>query len=137
MGASRARTGASERGEIGIGIMLAVVSTFVVAVAIVHLFMFLYGQAVVRSALDEAVRTASRVDGGPALCLRTANEVRDDLLGGELGDGVVFRCVAEPDPAGTRLVASAVARFRSPMPGVPALTVDLSATAIQEMPASP
>jgi hypothetical protein len=131
------RSGGGERGEIGIGIMLAVVATFVVAVAVVHLFMFLYGQAVVRSALDEAVRTASRVDGGPALCLQTATEVRDDLLGGQLGDGVTFQCEAERGPAGTRLVASAVARFRSPMPGVPTLTLHLSATAIQEVPASP
>ncbi len=95
---ARSRSGDGERGEIGIGIMLAVVATFVVAVAIVHLFMFLYGQAVVRSALDEAVRTGSRVDGGPALCLQTATEVRDDLLGGQLGDGVTFRCVARPGP---------------------------------------
>lgn len=131
------RSGGGERGEIGIGIMLAVVATFVVAVAVVHLFMFLYGQAVVRSALDEAVRTGSRVDGGPALCLQTATEVRDDLLGGQLGDGVTFQCEAERGPAGTRLVASAVARFRSPMPGVPTLTLHLSATAIQEAPASP
>ena len=117
--------------------MLAVAGTFVVAVVIVQVFMFLYGQAVVRSALDEAVRAASRVDGDPAMCLQRATEVRRDLLGGELGDGVEFTCVLEPTPAGERLVASAVATFRSPMPLVPALTLRLSATAVQEQPASP
>lgn len=117
--------------------MLAVAGTFVVAVAAVHLLMFLYAQAVVRSALDEAVRVGSRVDGGPAVCLQRAAEVREDLLGGDLGDGVSFACAVEPHPAGGRLVASAVARFRSPMPGVPPLSFRLSATAVQETAASP
>ncbi len=118
---------------MGVGIMLAVVGTFVVAVAIVHAFMFLYGQAVVRSALDEAVRAASRVDGDPVLCEHRADEVKADLLGGSLGDGVAFDCVLA---AGT-LVASAEATFDSPMPGVPSLTFHLEASATQEVPASP
>ncbi|MDQ3781803.1 MAG: hypothetical protein M3349_02550 [Actinomycetota bacterium] len=125
--------GNRERGEMGVGIMLAVAATFVVAVAVVHAFMFLYGQAVVRSALDEAVRAASRVDGDPALCEERAGEVKGDLLGGSLGDEVSFSCVL----TGGELVAAADVTFDSPMPGVPSLSFQLEATATQEVPASP
>lgn len=127
--------GIGERGEIGVGIMLAVTFTFIVAVAIVNIFMFLYGQSVVRSALDEGVRAGSRVDAGWAVCQDRAGQVLDDLLGGDLGDGVSLTC--GPGAAPDELVAIADATFDSPMPGVPSWTFRLEARATQEVAATP
>jgi Flp pilus assembly protein TadG len=123
-----------DRGEIGIGIMLAVTLTFIVAVAIVNIFMFLYGQAVVRSALDEGVRAGSRVDGGSAVCQQRAQAVLDDLMAGSLGDGVTITC---SQPTVDQLLAAGDATFDSPMPGVPSWTIRLEARATQELAATP
>ena len=126
--------GGDERGEIGVGILLAVTLTLVVAVGIVNIFMFLYGQSVVRAALDEGVRAGSRVDAGVAVCLDRAQQVLDDLLAGELGDDVALACA----PGGTpgELVATGDATFDSPMPGVPSWTFRLEARATQELAAN-
>ena len=134
-GAVRCAHGDDERGEIGVGIMLAVTFTFIVAVAIVNIFMFLYGQSVVRSALDEGVRAGSRVDAGWLVCQDRAQQVLDDLLSGELGDGVTLTC--GPGAAPDELVAIADATFDSPMPGVPSWTFHLEARATQEIAANP
>lgn len=133
--AVRSAHGTDERGEIGVGIMLAITFTFIVAVAIVNIFMFLYGQSVVRSALDEGVRAGSRVDAGVLICQDRAEQVLDDLLGGDLGDGVVLTCGVGATPA--ELVAIADATFESPMPGVPSWTFHLEARATQELAATP
>jgi hypothetical protein len=122
-----------ERGEIGIGIMLAVTLTFILAVAIVNIFMFLYGQAVVRSALDEGVRAGSRVDGGAVVCQQRAQAVLDDLMAGSLGDRVTITC---SQPVANQLLAVGDATFVSPMPGVPSWTIRLEARATQELAAT-
>jgi hypothetical protein len=124
-----------ERGEIGLGILLAVTLTLVVAVGIVNIFMFLYGQSVLRSALDEGVRAGSRVEAGAAVCLDRAHQVLDDLLGGDLGDDVTLVCAPGATPG--ELVAIADATFSSPMPGVPSWTFRLEARATQELAATP
>lgn len=134
-GAVRWMHGTNERGEIGVGIMLAVTFTFLVAVAIVNIFMFLYGQSVVRSALDEGVRAGSRVDAGWGVCHDRVQQVLDDLLSGELGDGVTVSC--GPGATPDELVAVADATFDSPMPGVPSWTFHLEARATQELAATP
>lgn len=126
---------ADERGEVGVGILLAVTLTLVVAVGIVNVFMFLYGQSVVRAALDEGVRAGSRVDAGVAVCLDRAQQVLDDLLAGDLGDGVTIACAPGATPA--ELVATANATFDSLMPGVPSWTFHLEARATQELAATP
>ncbi len=120
----------SESGEIGVGVMLAVALTFVVAVGVVHMFMFLYGQAVVRAALDEGVRAGSRVEAGVAVCQERADALLADLLGGKLGDGVAIACRTAGDGV---LIAEADAHFPATMPGVPSWRFRLAARATQEM----
>jgi len=120
----------AESGEIGVGVMLAVTLTFVVAVGIVHMFMFLYGQAVVRAALDEGVRAGSRVEAGVAVCQERSDAMLADLLGGKLGDGVSIVCWSAGDGV---LVAEADAHLASTMPGVPSWRFHLEARATQEM----
>ncbi len=132
---SEAGPAVSDRGEIGVGIMLAVTMTFIVAVAIVNVFMYLYGQSVMRSALDEGVRAGSRVEAGAKVCEERAQDVLDDLLPGPLGTDIVIACRPAADPA--RLAAVGDATFRSPMPGVPSWTIHLEAQATQEMAATP
>lgn len=109
--------------------------TLVIAVAIVNVFMYLYGQSVMRAALDEGVRAGSRVAAGVAVCEARAQDVLDDLLPGPLGNDIVIRCGPGTDPS--RLVAVGDATFDSPMPGVPSWTVRLEAEATQEIAATP
>lgn len=135
MARCRDAAAADERGEIGVGILLAVTLTLVVAVGIVNIFMYLYGQSVVRAALDEGVRAGSRVDAGVVVCLDRAQQVLDDLLAGDLGDNVAIACAPGATPA--ELVATADATFESPMPGVPSWTFRLEARATQELAANP
>jgi len=132
---TRRSTNGDERGEIGLGILLAVTLTLVVAVGIVNIFMFLYGQSVVRAALDEGVRAGSRVGAGVAVCQDRARQVLDDLLAGDLGGDVVVVCA--PGATAGELVAIGDATFDSPMSGVLSWTVHLEARATQELAATP
>lgn len=130
------RAAADERGEVGIGILLAVTLTLIITVNMVYLFAYLYGQAVVRSALDEGIRAGSRISElQTEVCQTTAHDVIDDLFGGPLGAGIVGPSCSF-DATG-ELTAVATATFDSPLPGVPTWTVHLEATGTREIEASP
>lgn len=117
-----------ERGLTSVGILLAVAFTLVVAVTVINLFLYLYGQGAARAAIDEGVRAGSRVAAGETVCERRAAEALNGLMPGSLGDGVAITCVA----AGGELVAIADVTLDSPLPGVPSWSFQMEARAIQE-----
>lgn len=126
------RAAQHERGDIGIGTAWAVAMTLLAAVALLNVLLFLYGQSVVRAALDDGVRAGSRVDAGPAVCELRAQETIDDLIPGSLGDGVgAPSCVV----SGGVLVASITATFSSPLADSLSWTINLEARGVQEIPA--
>jgi len=117
-----------ERGLTSVGILMAVVFTLLVAVIVVNLFLYLYGQGAARAAIDEGVRAGSRVDAGELICEQRAVEALDGLMPGPLGDGVDVVCMA----AGGELVAVANVTLDSPLPGVPSWSFRMEARAVQE-----
>jgi len=124
------RLRSDERGLTSVGILMAVAFTLIVAVTVLNMFLYLYGQGAVRAAIDEGARAGSRVGAGPAVCQARAAEVLTSLMPGPLGDEVTIAC--RPGVATGELVAVADATFRSPLPGVPAWTVRMVARATQE-----
>jgi len=117
-----------ERGLTSVGILMAVVFTLLIAVMVVNLFLYLYGQGAARAAIDEGVRAGSRVNAGEPVCERRAAEALDGLMPGPLGDGVSVVCIA----AGGELVAVANVTLDSPLPGVPSWSFRMEARAVQE-----
>jgi hypothetical protein len=115
---------------VSVAILLAIVFTLIATMAAINVFMYLYGQSVVRAAIDEGVRAGSRVAAGPDACETRANQVVDDLLGGPFGSGVSIDC--HPSAVTGELVAVADVTFTSPLPGVPAWSFQAVAHATQE-----
>ena len=128
LGGLRVRLQADERGLTSVGILLAVVFTLLVAVVVINMLLYLYGQGAARAAIDEGVRAGSRVDAGPESCELRAEEALQGLMPGPLRSGVVIGC----DVIGNELVATADVTLTSPMPGVPAWSFQMEARAIQE-----
>ncbi len=106
----RWRPPAGERGEVGIGILVAIGLTMVVALVVTNAFVHLYGQAVMRSAVDEGIRAGTRLGGDPvAMCEDAARDVVDSLIPGTLGRSIEEpRCVVGSDGL---LVANVSAEF--------------------------
>lgn len=123
---TRMRT--DESGLTSVGILLAVAFTLVVAVAVINMFLYLYGQGATRAAIDEGVRAGSRVAAGESVCEQRADEALRGLMPGPLGDGVIIECGV----AGGELVAVADVTLNSPLPGVPSWSFRMEARAVQE-----
>jgi len=125
---SAARLRADESGLGSVGVLLAISFTLVVAIAVVNMFLYLYGQGAARAAIDEGVRAGSRVDAGEKTCQQRAAEALVGLMPGPLGDGVTIACFVE----GGELVAVADVTLNSPMPGIPSWSFRMQARAVQE-----
>ena len=117
-----------ERGLTSVGILLAVSFTLIVAVLVVNMLLYLYGQGAARAAIDEGVRAGSRVDAGEEACRLRAEEALEGLMPGPLGDGVRLNCVTYGD----ELVATADVTLSSPLPGVPSWSFQMEARVVQE-----
>lgn len=117
-----------ERGLTSVGILLAVGFTLIVAVIVVNVFLYLYGQSAARAAIDEGVRGGSRVGAGAVVCEQRAGEALAGLMPGPLSSGVNIRC----GPDGNELVAVADVTLDSPLPGVPSWSFRMEARAVQE-----
>lgn len=118
-----------ERGLTSVGIMMAVGFTLIVAVMMVNLFLYLYGQGAARAAIDEGVRAGSRVDAGETVCQYRAEEALAGLMPGPLGDDVAITCGV----AAGELVAVADVTLDSPMPLFPSWSFRMEARATQEV----
>lgn len=121
-----------ERGFITIQYVYVIATSLVLLAMFANIIVAQYGRGVVRSALDEGVRAGARVTAGAELarttCEATANEARDDLLGGPMGSGVVIACAV----AGDRVTARADAEFAAWFPAVPSWRFSETAVALRE-----
>ena len=93
-----------------------------------NLLVVQYGRAAVRVALDEGARHGARLGADAAGCEDRIGGVLDGLLGGEMGEGVSYRCVKDPE----RTRARAVVRFPAWLPGLPEFRFEMGATATTE-----
>lgn len=107
----------------GIGALLLTLTFFVQIVA------WQYARGVVRSAAMEAARAAAPVDADPGACLRRFETVRDQLLGGNLGDGVgPARC----DVGDDEVAVSVDVRLEGWLPGSPDWVFTVDGIAVRE-----
>ena len=114
--------------------VLAVALSLVLFVMLCNVIVYQYARGVVRAALDEGVRSASRAGGTVGGCEAAAEEVRRSLLGGPLGAQVAIRC----ELVAGRVQATATGRFPGWLPLVPDFPVDFAANAVKEpFPAPP
>lgn len=102
----------------------------VVVVALANSLVVAYGRGVVRAALDEGVRAASRAGTGVADCHQRAQQTIDDLLGGAMGSGVQVTCAV----GDTVATAAADVVWPSWLPGVPDWSFGVAAAAVREQP---
>ncbi len=110
--------------ELAVGVLIGLT----VFVMVLNGAFVVYGKGVVRGALHEGVRAASRAPAGAAECRERIAGALDGMLGPHYRSGVSFTC-AEADGA---VVATADARLRAVVPGVPDVTLRLRATAVKE-----
>jgi hypothetical protein len=116
----------SEEGMATPQFVLAAGLSLLLFVAFVNLIVFQYGRGVVRAALDEGVRAAAPIDATLDDCRDRIASFVGDLLGGEMGNGVLVNC----GDLGDVVVANAHVRFEGWV--VPDWEFDVSATAVKE-----
>lgn len=126
--ACRERGGGGDLGYLTLQYVVAIGLSLVVLAALANLLVFGYARGVVRAALDEGARAASRADASAAVCRQRADDVLGDLLAGRLGDGVAVECVRSDQ----RVTASGTATFRAWAPFVPDWSFTASAEAMAE-----
>lgn len=98
-------------------------------VGLVQLVTYQYARGAVLVALERGVRAASVADAGAAECRASVSDSMDSVLGGEVGDSLVFDCEADD------LVVRAWARGTVPawMSGLPDLSFELETQARREV----
>jgi hypothetical protein len=119
-----------DAGLLTIQYALAVGLSLVFLAQITNLLVFAYGRGAVRAALDEGVRAAAVIDAGEVECLRRAQAVLADLLGGDLGRGVGPIVCADD---GARIRAEVTSAFDGWLPGAPGFTFTTVAQAVREV----
>ena len=110
--------------ELAVGLIIAL---FAFATLLNGAFV-VYGKGVVRAALHEGVRAGSTAPAGSAECNERIRAALDGMLGPHYRSGVQFSCTATD----TRVVATADAHLRAFVPGVPDVSLQLSASALKE-----
>jgi hypothetical protein len=117
-----------EAGFLTAQFALAVALSFVFLVLVANLIVWQYARGVVRSAVDEGVRTGSRATATPADCETRAQGVLQDLLGGALGQHVSVTCA----DSGGEIVATADANLQSWLPLMPDWSFRITASDVKE-----
>jgi hypothetical protein len=108
--------------------VLAVALSLLLFVIACNAIVYQYARGVVRSALDEGVRSGSRATGSAGACQAAAEAVRHSLLGGPIGAHVGLRCAVVDG----QVRATAAGYLPSWLPGVPDWPIDLRASAVDE-----
>jgi hypothetical protein len=108
--------------------VLAVALSLLLFVVACNAVVYQYARGVVRSALDEGVRSGSRATGSAGACQAAAEAVRRSLLGGPIGAHVELRCAVVDG----QVRANAAGYLPSWLPGVPDWPIDLHASAVDE-----
>lgn len=119
----------SESGMATIVVVLGVCLSLAMFVVFANLLTFQYGQGAIRASLDEGVRAGAAFGGSEAVCEQRIAEVLDDLLGGEWGRRVEFRCAWDDQTVRAR----AIGTFPGWLPMVPDLGFSLEVSATREL----
>lgn len=117
----------AQAGQTTAAYTVAIAVSLVAFALLANLTVALYARGVVRAALDQAVRTAARVDAGPSHCEAHIGRILDELVAGPIGEGITWSCGQTAE----EVVASAQVR----LPGwlVADWTFELHAVAVREL----
>jgi hypothetical protein len=125
-----------ERGFATVEYLAAVALSLLFLVLIINFLVVQYARGVLRAAVDEGVRDASRYFEGEdtvavaARCEQRGQEVLRNLLGGQMGRGLSIRCTVNE----TTVAASIDARFKAWLPGLPEWNASTDGHAARERP---
>ena len=114
--------------------MAAITSTVAIAMSMVVFVMcanviaVMYARGVVRGALDEGARAGAASGAQTAECEQRIGQVLDQLLAGQMGDGISYTCDADDD----QVVATSHAAFPGWLPGMPTASFQLAAQSVKE-----
>ncbi len=126
-------TGAQRSGERGSGALTAVAAMgmfLMILTLFVQFAVWQYGRGVLRSAALEAARAQAGLDAPAGSCEQRFEEVRSELLGGDLGEQVsAVRC----DVSAERVVVSVDADFKAWLPISPDWSFTVEAVAVREV----
>ena len=86
------RVAVGERGQASVTYLLAIGVSMLVFMFMANVLMFLYARGVIRAAVDEGARAGAMASSADVECEARANDALDDLLAGEMGDGVTLSC---------------------------------------------
>ncbi len=126
----RSAQGRTERGSATITTLVAMGMFLIMLTLFTQFAVWQYGRGVLRSAALEAARSEATLDSGEGACLRRFEQVRSDLLGGKMGDGVgQATCTLLDD----RVVVTVSARFERWLPISPDWQFTVTAIAAREV----
>lgn len=118
-----------ERGSGAITTLVAMGMFLVILTLFTQIAVWQYGRGVIRSAALEAARAEAVLDAGQGSCAQRFEQVRSDLLGGELGDNVgAVQCSTLTD----RVVVTVDAKFERWLPISPDWEFTVTAVATRE-----
>ena len=106
---------------------MAVALSLLLFVMLANVLVAGYARGVLRAAVDEGARAASRATADPATCDTRASAALDQLLG-TLAQGATVHCTVGSD----RVVATGSMVVPAWLPAVPAFTFDVGAVAVRE-----
>lgn len=122
--------GEHERGSATITTLVAMGMFLIMLTLFTQFAVWQYGRGVVRSAALEAARSESVLDAGEGACLQRFEQVRADLLGGQMGEGVGQATCAVLDD---RVVVTVTTRFERWLPISPDWEFTVTAVAAREV----
>ncbi len=125
-----ARRRADERGSAALTSVAAMGMFLVMLTILVQFAAWQYGRGVLRSAALEGARAGSAFGVPAGLCERRFDEIRGDLLGGSMGDGVGPATCAVADD---RVTVSVDARFEAWLPVMPGWSFTVTAVSTREV----
>lgn len=119
-----------ERGSAAITALVSMGMFLIMLTLFTQFAVWQYGRGVLRSAALEAARSEAVLDAGEGACTRRFDQVRQDLLGGKMGEEVgQVTCTLLDD----RVVVSVDARFERWLPISPDWEFTVTAVATREV----
>ncbi len=112
-----------------IAVVAAVGFSLLMFVALANLVTFQYGRGAIRASLDEGARAGAVFGATANICEERIAASLGDLLGGEWGSGVEFRCSIGDE----LVVAEATGSFPGWLPMVPDFPFSFEAVATREL----
>lgn len=119
-----------EGGFASVQFVIAAALAMVMVVGLSQLIAYQYARGAALAALERGVRAGSVAGAGESECLAAVADSFEEVLGGSVGETLVFGCVDSPE----LVRAQAVGAVPAWLPGGPLLAFEVEAIARREAP---